>query len=134
METLTKYIPECFAGDVMKVVGFMIDDMATIDMLQTQEIKAIIKATLVGIKTKKPTFNERPKPTKAFMKKYNSGNTYTLTESKTESCLGARLSVVKDCYFDMVYHDGINLDQFISLCDSYVDHHIFDGEDVADAA
>lgn len=126
MKTIIKV--EYFAGDVTKIIGEQCNHMSDYDKLQSQEIKAIIKDYITRnvIDTVSKGVAKRPKAPQSFLNNYNSDNMYTVSKSHVEKRLIDRLNVILLCYYQMVIYDGIDAESFIALCDSYVDHHIFE--------
>lgn len=124
----SKVTIEYFAGDVTKIVGEQCNHMSDYDKLQSQEIKAVIRDYItrnsLGVTFKGVV--KRPKAPQAFLDGYNSDNHYTVSKSHVEKRLIDRLNVILLCYYQMHMYDGIDSETFLALCDSYVDHHIFE--------
>lgn len=124
---------ESSLGDTLKVVACQLDDLFELDNLQTAEIKALIKASLRswpndGIPS--DHLKTRPKASKSFLEGYHSGNHYTLTKSKTELRSRDRLKVISHCLWQAMNYDGLTKKEFLSLCNSYIDEHFDDGEEI----
>lgn len=129
----TKVQVEHSLGDTLKVVACQLDDLFEIDQLQIAEIKALVKSSLSSWPTDSVPDNiirTRPKASKEFMSGYHSGNHYTITKSKKELRTKDRLKVISQCLWQAMNFDGLNKKEFLSLCDSYVDEHFDDGEDI----
>jgi hypothetical protein len=124
----TKVKIEYFAGDVTKIIGEQCNHMSDYDKLQSQEIKAVIRnyVTRNAIDLVLKGVSKRPKAPQSFLNNYNSHNLYTVSKSHIEKRLIDRLNVILLCYYQMLMYDGIDVETFLALCDSYVDHHIFE--------
>lgn len=127
----TRIQVESFLGDSYKVIAHQIDELMEIDRLQCDEILAFIEGRVLSLKTPR-AYKQRPKPSKAFEKTYNSGNLYTLTVSMTEKCASDRLDVIEAMAKQIISHDKLSKEDVVRGCDSYIRSHLSDGEDAPD--
>lgn len=127
MATNTLVKVEYFLGDCMKVIGTMCENLSDYNQLQNAEILALVEAELdaIDLPECRPG-NKRPKPSRAFMKNYHSGNDLVLSSVKREKTASATIEVIVEMCKQMAEFDGLNKRQCLALIKSYLVEHIIE--------
>nr|BFD64804.1 hypothetical protein BdHM001_34850 [Bdellovibrio sp. HM001] len=116
---------EYFAGDCMKIVGEVTEQMIFEDMLQIAEVMALAEKIVKRLRYPQKT-KRRPVAPATFMQGYTSANDHTRSKIIKEDNLGARVSLLRDVFAQMLVYDGILKESILALTQSYLDEHILE--------